>query len=303
LLPFFKIDKELCSRFFSNLRMLFYAGAGMPQHVWDEWEQLAIETTGEKVLIGTGLGCTETCPSALFASEPGGFAGLLGVPVPGMELKLVRVSDKLEARYRGRNIFPGYWRQPEITEKVFDDEGFYCTGDALKFVDENDPNKGMLFDGRLTEDFKLNTGTWVSVGNLRTLIIAAGKGLIQDVVITGHDKDFIGAIVFPGMDHCKKIMHEKSIPAPGEFTRHPLIRAQLQAMLNEMAKKSTGSASLVKRAIFAEFALSIDKGEVTDKGSINQRMIIQNHPEMINKLYAVEKNDGVFEVERKDIGY
>ncbi|MDX2047264.1 MAG: feruloyl-CoA synthase, partial [Chitinophagaceae bacterium] len=174
LIPYFKKDKELCGQFFSNLRMLFYAGAGMPQHVWDAWEQLAVATIGKKVLIGTGLGCTEACPSALFASEPGGFAGWLGVPVPGLELKLVPTGGKLEARYRGKNIFPGYWRQPELTSKVFDEEGFYCTGDALKFVDENDAGRGMIFDGRIAEDFKLNTGTWVSVGNLRAQMIAAG---------------------------------------------------------------------------------------------------------------------------------
>jgi len=303
LLPYFRKDKKLCARFFSNLKMLFYAGAGMPQHVWDTWEQLAFETTGKKVLIATGLGCTEACPSALFASEPGGFAGLLGVPVPGLELKLVPVGDKLEARYRGKNIFPGYWRQPEITEKVFDEEGFYCTGDALKFVDEDNANKGMLFDGRLTEDFKLNTGTWVSVGTLRSQIITAGKGLIQDVVITGHDNDFIGAIVFAGMDHCKKIMELNNIPWTGELIRQPQIRIQLQEVLNEMAKKSTGSASLVRRAVFADFTLSIDKGEMTDKGSINQRMIIQNHPELINKLYAVEKSDDVCEIDIRLLGY
>ena len=303
LLPYFRKDKKLCARFFSNLKMLFYAGAGMPQHVWDTWEQLAIETNGKKILIATGLGCTEACPSALFASEPGGFAGLLGVPVPGLELKLVPVGDKLEARYRGKNIFPGYWRQPEITEKVFDEDGFYCTGDALKFVDEHNANKGMLFDGRLTEDFKLNTGTWVSVGTLRSQIITAGKGLIQDVVITGHDNDFIGAIVFAGMDHCKKIMEVNNIYSTAELIRQPQIRIQLQEVLNEMAKKSTGSASLVRRAVFADFAVSIDKGEITDKGSINQRMIIQNHPELINKLYAVEKSDDVCEIDLTLLGY
>ena len=297
LLPYFRNDKELCAQFFSNLRMLFYAGAGMPQHVWDAWEQLAIETTGKKVLIATGLGCTEACPSALFASEPGGFAGLLGVPVPGLELKLVPAGDKLEARYRGKNIFPGYWRQPEITEKVFDEEGFYCTGDALRFVDENDANKGMLFDGRLTEDFKLNTGTWVSVGSLRTQIIAAGKGLIQDVVITGHDTDFIGAIVFPGIDHCKRITGLNSFNLSSELFLQPLIRTQLQEVLNELAKKSTGSATLVKRAVLADFTLSIDKGEITDKGSINQNTIIKNYPELVEKLYSTKKGDDVIEVE------
>jgi feruloyl-CoA synthase len=295
LLPYIKKDKELCNQFFSNLRMLFYAGAGMPQHIWDEWEQLAIETIGEKILIGTGLGCTEACPSALFASEPGGFAGLLGVPVPGLELKLVPVGDKLEARYRGGNIFPGYWRQPEITAKVFDEEGFYCTGDALKFVDENNVNKGMLFDGRLTEDFKLNTGTWVSVGVLRSQVIAAGKGLIQDVVITGHDNEFVGAIIFPGIDYCKRLTGLNNIRSLNELILQPVIKTKLQEVLNELAKKSTGSASLIKRALLADFTLSIDKGEITDKGSLNQRMIIQNHHQAVEKLYADKIAEDIIE--------
>ena len=145
LIPYFKNDEQLRKQFFSNLKMLFYAGAGMPQHVWNAWEELAVETIGEKIMIGTGLGCTETCPSALFASEPGGFAGLLGVPVPGLELKLVPTAGKLEARYRGKNVFPGYWRQPELTAKAFDEEGFYCTGDALRFVDEDRSKQGNDF--------------------------------------------------------------------------------------------------------------------------------------------------------------
>ena len=297
LLPYFKKDKELCSQFFSNLRMLFYAGAGMPQHVWDAWEQLAIENIGEKILIGTGLGCTEACPSALFASQPGGFAGLLGVPVPGLELKLVPVGGKLEARYHGSNIFPGYWRQPDMTARVFDEEGFYCTGDALKFVDENDAGKGMLFDGRLTEDFKLNTGTWVSVGVLRAQLIAAANGLVQDVVITGHDNEFIGAIVFPGIDYCKRLAGaDVSVPL-SDLVLQAAIKDQLLDVLNELAKKSTGSASLIRRAVVADFTLSIDKGEITDKGSINQKKIIENHPELIEKLYSTDKAGDVVEVE------
>jgi len=297
LIPYFKNDAQLRNQFFSSVKMLFYAGAGMPQHVWNAWEQLSLETIGEKLMITTGLGCTETCPSALFASEPGGFAGLLGVPVPGLELKLVATGGKLEARYRGKNVFPGYWRQPELTAKVFDEEGFYCTGDALKFVDTNDANKGMIFNGRIAEDFKLNTGTWVSVGTLRAQIIAAGNGLIQDVVITGHDNDFIGAIVFVGLDYCKKIIHANDTTLH-EVINHAAVKQKLKQVLNELATKSTGSATLVKRAVFADFILTIDKGEITDKGSINQRMIIQHHPEIVERLYAAIIDDGVMEVRK-----
>jgi feruloyl-CoA synthase len=298
LIPYFKSDEQLCKQFFSNLKMLFYAGAGMPQHVWDAWEQLAIEAIGEKIQMGTGLGCSETSPSALFASEPGGFAGWLGVPVPGLELKLVSSAGKMEARYRGKNVFPGYWRQPELTAKVFDEEGFYCTGDALKFVDEADANKGMIFDGRLSEDFKLNTGTWVSVGNLRAQMIAEGKGLIQDVVITGHDKEFVGAIVFAGVDYCKRIADLGKEIELNVIIQHKAVKEKLQVVLNEMAVKSTGSSSLIKRAVFADFNLNIDKGEITDKGSINQRMIIQNHPELVQKIYSSGFEDDVIEIRK-----
>lgn len=299
LIPHFKNDEQLRKQFFSNLKMLFYAGAGMPQHVWNELEALSMQTIGEKIMITTGLGCTEACPSALFASEPGGFAGWLGVPVPGLQLKLVTTGGKSEARYRGKNVFPGYWRQPELTEKVFDEEGFYCTGDALKFVDINDANKGMIFDGRIAEDFKLNTGTWVSVGVLRAQIITAGNGLIQDVVITGHDNEFIGAIVFPGLDYCKKITGAANDATLVDLINHAAVKQQLLHVLNEMAVKNTGSATLIKRAVFADFILSIDKGEITDKGSINQRMIIQNHPEVVEKLHAVEKDNAIIEVKNK----
>jgi feruloyl-CoA synthase len=296
LIPFFKRDGQLRNQFFSNLKMLFYAGAGMPQHVWDAWEQLAVETVGEKIQIGTGLGCTETCPSALFASEPGGFAGLLGVPVPGLELKLVAAEGKLEARYRGKNVFPGYWRQPELTAKVFDEEGFYCTGDALKFVDEENANKGMIFDGRIAEDFKLNTGTWVSAGVLRAQLIAAGNGLIQDAVITGHDNAFIGAIVFSGIDYCKHIARLSNDASLHEIINNAIIKEKLQQVLNAMAVESTGSATLIKRAVFADFNLSIDKGEITDKGSVNQRMIIKNHPDLVRKIYSPVIDDTVIEI-------
>jgi feruloyl-CoA synthase len=299
LIPFFKSDLQLRIQFFSNLKMLFYAGAGMPQHVWDAWEQLAVETVGEKILIGTGLGCTEACPSALFASEPGGFAGWLGVPVPGLELKLVPVGTKMEARYRGKNVFPGYWRQPEITEKAFDEEGFYCTGDALLLVDETDANKGLIFNGRIAEDFKLNTGTWVHVGALRSQLIAAGQGLIQDAVITGHDNEFVGAIVFPGMDFCRKINGLNETSTLEEVISHPGPKQILQEVLNELAKRNTGSSTLIKRALFADFVLTIDTGEITDKGSINQRMIIQNHPETIVRLYSAKADQEIIEISKK----
>jgi feruloyl-CoA synthase len=285
LIPYFRRDKALCAHFFSRLKLLFYAGAGMPQHVWDVFEELAYETTGERIIIATGLGCTESSPSALFATKAGSFAGMLGVPVPGLELKLVPNGGKLEARYRGANITPGYWRQPDATARAFDEEGFYCTGDALKFVDPNNPNEGMVFDGRIAEDFKLDTGTWVSVGHLRTKLITVGKGLIQDAVITGHDRSFVGAIVIPNVDYCRKLSGLSNGATLLELVKHEMVTNALADVLNSLKNEGTGSSTLIKKAVFADFSLSIDGGELTDKGSINQRAILANHPEVVEKLY------------------
>ena len=171
LLPYLRADRELRERFFSRLKVLFYAGAGLAQHVWDELQQLAVETTGERIIFLSSLGSTETAPLALALTRESDRSGNIGVPAPGVELKLVPNAGKLEARLAGPNITPGYWRQPQLTAEAFDDEGFYKIGDALKFVDPADPAKGLLFDGRIAEDFKLATGTWVSVGPLRAQFI------------------------------------------------------------------------------------------------------------------------------------
>ena len=298
LIPFLKANKALCDNFFSKLKLFFYAGAGMPQHVWDALEQLAYETTGKRIMISTGLGMTETSPSSMFNVHFGSFAGMLGVPVAGLELKLVPNGGKLEARFRGKNVMPGYWRNPKATENAFDDEGYYCTGDALKFVDENNPNAGMIFDGRIAEDFKLNTGTWVSVGVLKAQLIAAGKGLIQDAVITGHDRGFLGAIVFPELNYCKKLAELNTETDVKVIVKDPSVLAALQVVLNDFSKESKGSSTLIKRAVFADFDLSIDKGEITDKGSINQRQILANRKQYVQMIYNCKDFSQVLEVQK-----
>lgn len=285
LIPYFKRHKALRETFFSNLKLLFYAGAGMPQHVWDTLEQLAFETTGKRILISTGLGMTEASPSCMFNIQFGSFAGMLGTPVPGLDMKLLQNGGKMEVRFRAPNITPGYWRNPEATKKAFDTEGYYCTGDALKFVDENDPNKGMIFDGRISEDFKLDTGTWVSVGVLKAKLIEAGKGLIQDAVITGHDRSFVGAIVFPELNYCRKLAGLDDTASLTDIVNTPSVLEALQTVLNDFAQHATGSSTLIKRAVFADFTLSIDAGEITDKGSINQRMILANHADVVEMIY------------------
>jgi feruloyl-CoA synthase len=286
LVHYLQADSELCRFFFSRLQLLFYAGAGMPQHVWDALEHLAYETTGKRLLISTGLGMTEASPSCMFNIHYGSFSGMLGTPVPGLEMKLIPNAGKTEVRFRGPNLTPGYWRNPEATAKAFDEEGFYCTGDALKFVDENDPNAGFIFDGRISEDFKLDTGTWVSVGVLRAKFITEAHGLIQDVVITGHDRPFVGAIVFPELNYCRRLAGLKMGTSLEQIVSNPVVLAALDDLLERFAKQSTGSSTLIKRAVFADFQLSMDKGEITDKGSINQRQVLANHPELVEKIYT-----------------
>ncbi|WP_373552026.1 feruloyl-CoA synthase [Haliscomenobacter sp.] len=286
LVHYLQADSELCRFFFSRLRLLFYAGAGMAQHVWDALEQLAYQTTGKRLLISTGLGMTEASPSCMFNIHYGSFSGMLGTPVPGLEMKLIPNAGKTEVRFSGPNLTPGYWRNPEATAKAFDEAGFYCTGDALKFVDENDPNAGFIFDGRISEDFKLDTGTWVSVGVLRAKFITEAQGLIQDVVITGHDRPFVGAIVFPELNFCRRLAGLKMGTRLEHIVNNPVVLAALEDLLERFGKQSTGSSTLIKRAVFADFQLSMDKGEITDKGSINQRQVLANHPDLVEKIYT-----------------
>jgi len=296
LIGYFRKDRELREKFFSRVKMLFYAGAGMPQHVWDALEELALETVGERIIIGTGLGCTESSPSALFSTRHDGWAGLLGLPVPGMELKLVSITGKLEARYKGGNITPGYWRNDDITKASFDDDGFYKTGDALRFVDPENVEEGLLFDGRIAEDFKLDTGTWVHVSNLRSGLLAAGNGLIHDVVITGIDRSFVGAIIFPDVEACSKLLKTK-VDLKSAGSNEELLVAFNQ-ILKEAADGSTGSATLVKRVLIADFELSSDAGELTDKGSVNQKQVLKNRADKVSLIYEEQPAPNVLEVKK-----
>ena len=207
-------DRALRETFFSRLKVLFYAGAGLSQHVRDALQELAIETTGERIIFLSSLGSTETAPLAIACSWDTERVGNIGLPLPGVELKLVPSEGKLEARLKGPNITPGYWRAPALTAEAFDEEGFYKIGDALKFADPADPAKGLLFDGRLAEDFKLATGTWVSVGPLRAAFIAHCAPLVRDVVLAGADRDEIAALIFPDLDACRKLAPDLAADAP-----------------------------------------------------------------------------------------
>jgi feruloyl-CoA synthase len=273
LVPYLRADKELRERFFSRVEILFYAAAGLGQRFWDDLQSVAVETCGERIRMVTGLGSTETAPFAMCIASENARAGMVGLPVPGNELKVVPAGATLEARLRGPNIAPGFWRQDALTEAAFDDEGFYRLGDALAWVDPSDPSKGFAFDGRLNEDFKLSTGTWVRVGPLRARLLASLAPYAQDVVIAGHDRDEVTALIFPNRTTCDALQAD-------------LLRAILSGCLGEVCAGATGSSTRVPRALMLDAPPSIDAGEVTDKGSINQRAVLRNRAALVQELYA-----------------
>lgn len=279
-----KTDAQLRKNLLSRVKMFFYAGAALAQPVWDSLHQTQQAEVGERIVMGTGLGMTESGPFGIFVTSPDVKAGDLGVPTPGLELKLVPTDGKIEVRYRGPNITPGYWRAPEATQESLDDEGFFCTGDAVAWIDRHDIHKGLKFDGRIAEDFKLATGTFVSVGPMRAKIIAAGAPYVQDAVLTGINLKEVGALIFPTAA-CRTLSGlgaEASLQAVLESAP---VQARFQQLVNDLAKTATGSASRIARAHLMTDPPSIDKGEVTDKGSINQRAVLKHRDALVNALH------------------
>ncbi|WP_460470766.1 feruloyl-CoA synthase [Emticicia fontis] len=285
LIPYLEKEPDLRQNFFKNLNMLFYAGASLAQPVWNRLEELAIETIGERIPIITGLGCTESGPSAMFANWGGAFSGLLGVPVAGMDVKIVPDGDKLEARYKAPNVMKGYWRNEEATLKAFDEEGYYKTGDAVKFLDENYPDKGLVFDGRIAEDFKLSTGTWVNVGVLKAKLISAGSPIVQDVVLAGLDKEYVSAILFLNAEACRKYADLSAEMHNREVFQHEIVSDYLSKFLSRFNQSATGSANRVEKIVIALDPPSIDLGEITDKGSLNQRIVLKHRAHLVEQLY------------------
>jgi feruloyl-CoA synthase len=285
LLHHLESDASLRRTFFSRVKLLFYAGAGLAQPVWDGLQRLAVQETGTRIAITSGLGCTESSPSALFAHWDDTWSGLLGVPVPGLELKLAPVGEKLEARYRGPNITPGYFRAPEATAAAFDEEGYFRTGDAVRFVREGEPNRGMRFDGRIAEDFKLSTGTWVSFGTLRAAVLDACAPLVADAVLTGIDRDYVGAILFPALGSCAALAGLAEGTDPGTVVSTPLVRRRIAEGLSALAERNPGSASRVARAVLTPLVPSWDFGEITDKGSLNQRAVLDHRAELVEAIH------------------
>jgi len=281
MLPYLRDSRDFRERFFGSVKMLYYAGAGLSQPVTEELEKMEVETCGERILMFTGLGSTETGPAAMFPGKDLQRAGEIGLPAPGVELKLVPRGDKLEARLRGPGVTPGYWRQPELTQAAFDEEGFYCIGDAFRFAEPGNIARGFIFDGRLLEDFKLSTGTFVSTGPLRARFLAFCAPYAQDVVIAGHDRDFVSALVFP------------AVPVTAE------VRARFQTLLNELAAQATGSSSRIARIILLDEPPSIDLHEITDKGSINQGAVLKNRAALVNDLYSTRPSLRVISIQKE----
>jgi len=280
-----KSDDRLRKNLLSRVQMFFYAGAALAQPIWDSLYESQEREIGVRIVMGTGLGMTESGPFAIFVTNPFVQAGDLGVPTPGLQLKLVAMDGKTEVRYRGPNITPGYWRAPAETNEAFDEEGFFKTGDAVKWIDENNPHLGLKFDGRIAEDFKLATGTFVSVGPLRSKIIATGAPYIQDVVLTGINLKEVGAMIFP----TAKVRDLCTLPpnAPlSDVLASAAVIGKFQEILNELDRTATGSANRVARLCLLSEPPTIDKGEVTDKGSINQRSVLMHRAETVERLHS-----------------
>ena len=276
-------DTALRDTFFADLKLMMYAGAGMATHTWRELEELAVMSTGHRVLMTTGLGATETGPFSLFCTMPQDGPGNIGVPARGLTLKLVPHGDRFEARLKGPNITPGYWRNPSLTAQAFDGDGFYRLGDALRFVDPADPAAGFRFDGRIAENFKLSTGTWVAVGPLRAQLLDQFGGLIRDAVIVGEDRASLAALLVPDLTQMRRL----AAPDTPDDALHAdeKVRRALVARLTLHAQAAGGSASRVTRAMVLTAPLSLAAGEVTDKGSVNQRAVLRHRAALADSIY------------------
>lgn len=280
-------DTQLRDTLFKRCKAFMFSGAALSQAVWDKLHAHAEASVGERVRVITGLGMTETAPSCTFAVGTQVASGHIGLPVPGVEVKLVPTDDKIEIRFRGPNVMPGYWRAPEQTAEAFDDEGYYRTGDAVKWIDASQPQRGLLFDGRTAEDFKLSTGTFVSVGPLRARIILAGDPCVQDAVITGLNRNDVGVLIFPRPEACRQLATGSTSETPmTEVLRHPAVRGFFQDLANRLWTEATGSANRVARLCVMAEPPSIDRGEATDKGSLNQRAVLSHRAALVEALYT-----------------
>ena len=286
-------DDALCRSFFKNLGIMGYGGARLPDDLYDRMQALAVRATGERIVFYTGWGSTETAPTSTGTYWDTERVGLIGLPFPGVELKLVPAGSKYELRLRGINVTPGYHNQPELTAKVFDEEGFYCIGDAGVFVDPDDPSQGLIFAGRVVEDFKLFTGTFVQVGPLRTDAIAAASPVVHDALVAGQDRAFVGLLAWPNLHACRQLIGNADATFE-DVVKHPAVIDCVRKGLEAHNAASNGASSLrIGRVMLMTEPPSIDGNELTDKGYINQRAGLDRRAALVDRLYADPPADDV----------
>jgi len=278
-------DAELRECFFKRMSLFFFAAAGLSQSVWDRLDRVAEQHCGERIRMMAGLGMTEAAPSCTFTTGPLSMAGYIGLPAPGCEVRLVPVDGKLEGRFRGPHIMPGYWRAAQQTAEVFDAQGFYCSGDALKLADADDPQLGLMFDGRIAEDFKLSSGVFVSVGPLRNRAVLEGSPYVQDLVVAAPDRECLGALVFPRLYECRRLAALGAEASDAQVLASAPVRQWFGDWLQRLNREASGNASRLEWIALQVEPASIDRGEITDKGSINQRAVLQWRAEQIEDLY------------------
>jgi feruloyl-CoA synthase len=286
LAPYLEQDAALRDHFFSNLDTIFYAAAALPQDLWERFEKLSVAALGRKIAMTSAWGLTESAPLATGVHFPIARAGVIGLPIPGTELKMLPNAGKLELRLRGPNITPGYFKHDDLTAEAFDEDGFYITGDAGKFADPDDASKGILFDGRIAEDFKLLTGSWVSTGVVRVGAISACTELIQDAVVTGHDRDTVGLLIVPNLAGVAKVAGELAETCSPELCCHEKVRQKLCVDLRSYNAANPGASTRIVRVLFLLEPLDIDAGEITDKGYVNQRAVLERRQYLVVKLYS-----------------
>ncbi len=298
LLPYLEGDAGLRDRFFARLQMIFYAGAALPQDLWDRLEALSIATLGRRVVMTSSWGSTETAPLATTAHFPIPRAGVIGLPAPGVEIKLAPAGAKLELRVNGPNVTPGYLDRPELTASAFDEDGFFKMGDAGRLADPADPAKGLVFDGRVAEDFKLTTGTWVRVGQLRIEALAAAAPVLADAAVAGQDRDYVALLAWPNLTACRALCPDQAAPADSAaLVRAPEVVQPIVTGLSRHNAANPGASSRIRRLLVMATPPSIDADEITDKGYVNQRATLENRAELVERLYQEPPPADVIEID------
>lgn len=294
LIPYLQRDPGLRETFFGDLDVLFYAAAALPQNLWEQLEELSIAARGARVRMLSAWGSTETAPMATTVHFTIERAGVIGLPAPGTEIKLAPVGAKLELRVKGPNVTPGYWRRQDLTAAAFDEDGYFMMGDAGRLADVDDPSKGLLFDGRIAENFKLASGTWVHAGELRLAVVAACAPVVHDAALTGHDRDEIGLLVFPNLAACRGAVPGATDATPaGELVIHPAVHDAVAAGLRAHNERNPSGSRRIGRALLMTEPPNIDANEITDKGYLNQRAVLDRRAGLIERLYRGEGPDVV----------